>query len=75
MRTRTSPREAKVTNELGEHICELLGIDSSLVKSIRLDLSVGDVARLSLWGYWDVDMNKSLTARLKEYKIVPLEEG
>jgi hypothetical protein len=37
--------------ELGTDICEALGIDPSTVHTVRLDISVDDVAKVTTIGY------------------------
>lgn len=65
---------ANVSNELGKIICESLGIDANLVDEIKIDLKVGDVARLSIWGFWDTKLDRPVIRELKEYKIVPIDD-
>jgi hypothetical protein len=56
-------------NQLGVAICDALGIDAATIHTIRMEMTVGEVAELTTIGF--VDPKRSISDIVRKYAIVP----
>lgn len=68
---------------LGVAICEALNIDPNITRRFMLNIAAGEPPRLQVEQYLESDKDggdyrrsiDGILTTLKEYKLVPLEEG
>jgi hypothetical protein len=55
-------------NEIGSAICDALGLNANLIHTIRIEMTVGEVAEVTTIGY--ADPKRSVAKIMRHYTVV-----
>jgi hypothetical protein len=65
----------QMSKALEQKICDALGLDSRMVRGVRINLEADQVATMDVTMFVDAEKNEELVRVINEFYLVPKEEA